>query len=41
MPPEILSRNQQNDKVDVWCLGILLYEMIHKKSPFKGKNIPE
>lgn len=29
MPPEILNKNEQDDKVDTWCLGVLLYEMTH------------
>lgn len=41
MCPEILNKQQQNDKVDVWCVGILLYEMIHNQSPFKGKSLRE
>lgn len=24
----------QTDKVDIWCLGILLFELLHKKTPF-------
>lgn len=39
LPPEIIGREEQNDKVDIWCLGILLYEMTHKKTPFEGTNI--
>ena len=39
LPPEIISGGDQNDKVDVWCLGVLLYEMFHKKTPFDGRNV--
>lgn len=28
-PPEILSGNIQTEKVDIWCLGILFYELLH------------
>ena len=39
LPPEIIERSKQSEKVDIWCLGILLYELIHKKTPFNGSNI--
>lgn len=39
LPPEIIGREDQNDKVDIWCLGVLLYEMTHSKTPFEGQNI--
>lgn len=29
MSPEILHKQKHTDKVDIWCLGILLYEMLH------------
>ena len=39
MPPEIIGEKDQNDKVDIWCLGILLYELLHRRPPFEGRNI--
>ena len=39
MAPEILLRQQQSDKIDVWALGILLYEMTHNCTPFKNENV--
>ena len=41
MAPEIYQRKLQTEKVDVWALGILLYEMIHMKTPFKNKNLDD
>lgn len=29
MSPEILHSQSHTEKVDIWCLGILLYEMLH------------
>lgn len=25
--PEIVNHDQQDDKVDVWCLGVIIYEI--------------
>lgn len=41
MPPEILRGDDQTDKVDIWCLGILLFELFHKTTPFKSRNFDE
>lgn len=41
LAPEVITSKQQDDKVDIWCLGILLYELVHKKTPYGGKNVME
>lgn len=38
LPPEIIENKEQDDKADVWCLGVMLYELLHKKIPFDIKN---
>lgn len=38
MAPEILMNKPQDYSIDIWALGILLYEMFHKFAPFKGRN---
>ena len=35
MSPEIVNKVKYSKEIDIWCLGILLYEMIHGYSPFK------
>lgn len=35
MAPEIVLRKQQSEKVDIWALGILLFEMLTGYTPFK------
>ena len=39
MAPEIFDKEPYDEKVDVWCLGILLYELVHGKSPYKGNTV--
>lgn len=41
MAPEIYMRKKQSFKVDVWALGVLLFEMTHNKTPFKNKDVNE
>lgn len=33
--PEILKGNKYDEKVDVWALGIMLFEMLFGEDPFK------
>jgi serine/threonine protein kinase len=35
MSPELIDRKGYSKEIDVWSLGILLYEMIHGFSPFR------
>lgn len=41
MAPEIVLRKQQSEKVDVWALGILLFEMLSGHTPFKDMKPEE
>lgn len=38
MAPEIFNHLPYTEKVDIWSLGILLYELLHSHSPFRGKT---
>lgn len=39
MAPEIITGKPQTKAVDIWSLGVLLYELFEGKSPYKGKNV--
>ena len=36
-PEQLLNPSMECDlkKIDVWCMGMLLYELMHKKAPYK------
>lgn len=36
--PEMITKQGHNQKVDVWCLGVLMYEMLSGKTPFMVEN---
>ena len=38
MPPEIVEGNFYDEKVDVWSLGILMYELTTGKAPFEDND---
>lgn len=36
--PEVVLNDRQDDKLDIWCMGVLLYEMLHHRPPYQVKN---
>lgn len=38
MAPEIYENEKYNGAVDVWSMGVLLFEMFHGHSPFADKS---
>ena len=39
MAPEIYLRESQSSKVDIWAIGVLLFEMTHQFTPFKKESV--
>ncbi len=41
MSPEIVKKLNYNENVDIWSLGILLFEMVHGFTPFYADEISD
>ena len=41
MAPELIERKRYNEKVDVWSLGVITYQLLSGVTPFDGRNIKE
>ena len=39
--PEILLEKEHNEAVDIWCIGILLFELVTGAVPFQGNDIAD
>merc|ERR1711915_116304 len=38
IPPEIISNTGHNVSADYWSLGILIFELLSKRTPFRAKD---
>ncbi|RWS10614.1 serine/threonine-protein kinase Aurora-2-like isoform X1 [Dinothrombium tinctorium] len=38
LPPEMVTHQPYNEKVDLWCLGVLTYEFLVGKPPFETED---
>ncbi|XP_038624894.1 aurora kinase C-like isoform X2 [Tachyglossus aculeatus] len=36
LPPEMIERRTHNEKVDLWCIGVLCYELLVGSPPFES-----
>jgi len=41
LPPEMVENKSHDEKVDLWSLGVLLYEFLCGKPPFESENANE
>lgn len=41
MAPEMIQNKPHDASLDIWCLGVLLYELVHGYEPFRGKTETE
>jgi hypothetical protein len=39
MAPEVLARTRYSEKLDIWSLGVLAFELLHKYTPFKAPTV--
>ena len=39
LAPEIIKEQGHDERVDIWCIGVLLFELITGSVPFKGNDI--
>ena len=39
MAPEILLEKGHDEAVDIWCIGVLLFELVTSTVPFQGYDI--
>ena len=41
LPPEMITEKGHDENVDIWSIGVLLFELITGKVPFEGNDIEE
>ena len=39
LAPEIIKEQGHDERVDIWCIGVLLFELITGSVPFQGRDI--
>lgn len=39
MAPELVSNKPYTEKVDVWSLGVITYQLLSGKTPFESRNL--
>ena len=39
LPPEMINEVGHDEKADIWCIGVLLFELTAGKVPFEGRDL--
>jgi aurora kinase len=39
LAPEIINNQGHDEKVDIWCIGVLMFELMAGYSPFQGDDV--
>ena len=39
LPPEMIGQFGHDETADIWCIGVLLFELITGTTPFEGNDI--
>ena len=39
MAPELVNRQPYTEKVDVWSLGVITYQLLSGRTPFESRDI--
>ena len=39
MAPELINREPYTEKVDVWSLGVITYQLLSGRTPFESRNV--
>ncbi len=41
LSPEMITGSGHDESIDIWGIGVLLYELLHKKTPFRHDINPK
>ena len=41
LAPEIINGQGHDERVDIWCIGVLLFELMTGRVPFQGNNVEQ
>lgn len=40
MAPEVMKNSKYSSKCDIWSIGVIFYQILHRKLPWNGRNLP-